>query len=114
MVIEWQPASNWSHLVLSGSISPAVFALTNLYTKTKVLQNKYKMETRLKNRVLRSEKMTKEEKKSFDKMVESFDTKRDAAIFFGFSTITLDALLLKGSGKPGTISLVRDKLKQAS
>lgn len=66
------------------------------------------------NRVRRSEKLNPEEKKVFSKKVASFDTKRDAAEYFGFSTVTLDAVLLKGSGKPGTIELIRQKISTAA
>lgn len=68
------------------------------------------METIAKTRVRRSEKLTAEEKKAYSRKVASFETKIDAADFFGFSKVTLDAVLLKGSGKPYTINLIREKL----
>ena len=68
------------------------------------------METITKTRVRRSEKLTAEEKKAYRRIVNAFETKIDAADFFGFSKVTLDAVLLKGSGKPHTINLIREKL----
>jgi len=68
------------------------------------------METAVKTRVRRSEKLTTTERKAYEKLVASFDTKVDAAEFLGFSTVTLDAVLLKGSGKPATIAIIRDKI----
>jgi molybdenum cofactor biosynthesis enzyme MoaA len=58
----------------------------------------------------RSEQMTKEECRAFKKYVATFPTKIDAAFALGFSRITLDSVLLKGSGKPETIRLIREKL----
>ena len=68
------------------------------------------METTIKTRVRRSEKLTPTEKKAYSRAVAAFETKIDAAEFFGFSVVTLDAVLLKGSGKPHTINLIREKL----
>ncbi len=68
------------------------------------------MEATTKTRVRRSEKLTSAEKRAYSNKVASFDTKIDAAEFFGFSVVTLDAVLLKGSGKPHTINLIRKKL----
>lgn len=62
----------------------------------------------------RSERMTKEEHKAFTKWVASFQTKLDAAYVVGVSRITLDAVLLKGSGKPETINTIREILKNAA
>jgi hypothetical protein len=58
----------------------------------------------------RSEKMSKEEHKAFIKWVNSFDTKTDAVVALGISRPTLDNLIFKGSGKPDTIKLIREKL----
>ena len=66
-----------------------------------------------KERVRRSEKLTPTEKQAYDELVETFDTKIDAAEFFGFSVVTLDAVSLKGSGKPGTIAIIREKIGTA-
>ena len=66
-----------------------------------------------KERAKRSEKMSKQERSMFSKRVFSFDTKIDAAEYFGFSTVTLDAVLLKGSGRPNTIKMIREKLSAA-
>ncbi len=63
-------------------------------------------------RVRRSEKLTPEEHRQFKKHANSFDTKRDAAEYYGFSVVTLDAVLLKGSGKPTTVKTIREKLEQ--
>jgi len=67
-----------------------------------------------KDRVRRSEKLKTAEHEAFKKKVEEFDTKIDAAEFFGFSTVTLDAIKLKGSGKPSTIETIRTKLTTAA
>lgn len=58
----------------------------------------------------RSVKLSSEEYRGFKKTVKSFETKVDAAEFFGFSLVTLDNILLKGSGKPKTIEIIRDKI----
>lgn len=62
-------------------------------------------------RVKRSEKMPFELREAFTKKVGSFDTLTDACEFFGFSRVTLNNLLSKGSGKPSTIELIKEKLK---
>lgn len=61
-------------------------------------------------RVRRSEKLTPQEHRDFKKHANSFDTRIDASQFYGFSLVTLDAVLLKGSGKPSTVQLIREKL----
>lgn len=67
----------------------------------------------VKTRVRRSEKLTPDEWREYKKKVDSFDTKLDAMEFFEFKTvITLDAVYLKGSGKPGTIDSIREKIKK--
>jgi hypothetical protein len=58
----------------------------------------------------RSAELTKEELKAYKNKVDSFKTKIAAAEFFGISVVTLDAITLKGSGNPNTISLIREKL----
>lgn len=60
----------------------------------------------------RSEKLTPEEFKAFKKEVAAFDTKIDAAAAFGFSVVTLDAILLKGTGHPNSIKLIRQFFTQ--
>lgn len=64
------------------------------------------------DRKRRSEKMSKEEHRAFLKYVSQYPTKIDAAIAVGVSRVTLDAVLLKGSGKPETIQIIREKLSQ--
>lgn len=58
----------------------------------------------------RSESLTRDEVKVFSKYISTFPTKIDAAFALGVSRITLDSLILKGSGKPETIATVREKL----
>ena len=67
--------------------------------------------SKAKQRVRRSEKLTPDELTAFKAKAEEFDTKIDAADFFGFSTVTLDNVSLKGSGKPATIRTIREKLQ---
>ena len=62
------------------------------------------------NRRRKSEKMTSAEKSKYKTFVSKFDTKIDAAAFFGFSVTTLDAVLTKGCGNPDTIKLIREKI----
>lgn len=64
------------------------------------------------DRKRRSESMTKEEQKAFQKWVQSFPTKIDAAASLGVSRPTLDGILFRGSGKPETIHAIREKLAQ--
>lgn len=64
-------------------------------------------------RVRRSEKLTAQEHRDFKKHANSFDTKVDASEYYGFSLITLDAVLLKGSGKPATVQTIRQKLAES-
>lgn len=56
--------------------------------------------------------MTKEEHRAFVKYVATFPTKLDAAFAVGVSRLTLDAVLLKGSGRPDTIQMIREKLNE--
>lgn len=69
--------------------------------------------TTLQDRKRRSEHMTKDEHKAFHKFVSQFPTKIDAALAIGVSRVTLDAVMFKGSGKPETIRLIREKLNVA-
>jgi hypothetical protein len=62
------------------------------------------------DRKRRSEQMTKEERRAFAKYVATFPTKIDAAAALGISRVTLDAVSLKGSGKPETIQLIREMI----
>jgi molybdenum cofactor biosynthesis enzyme MoaA len=71
------------------------------------------MEIILNNRKRRSERMSKEEHRAFVKYVGKFPTKFDAAIAFGFSRVTLNSVLSKGSGKSDTIQMIREKLNLA-
>lgn len=61
----------------------------------------------------RSVKLSKEDFARFKKAVKSFETKIDAAEYFGFSLVTLDNVLLKGSGKQNTIDLIKSKINQS-
>jgi hypothetical protein len=56
----------------------------------------------------KSDKLLPAEFTEFKKKVDSFDTKIDAAEFFGFSTVTLEAVTFKkGKGRPDTIQKIR-------
>jgi len=66
------------------------------------------------SRPRQSEKLTSTEMKAFEKMVKSFPTKTDATEFFGFSRVTLRNVLIGGSGKPSTISIIRSKIGTAA
>jgi hypothetical protein len=68
-----------------------------------------KMET-LMDRKRRSESLTKDEVRAFNKYLGTFPTKVDAAFALGVSRTTLHALTFKGSGKPETIAVIREKL----
>jgi hypothetical protein len=68
------------------------------------------MEIQMESRKRRSEQMTKEEHRAFIKWVHSFPTKIDVAYVLGVSRITIDSVLLKGSGKPETIHKIREKI----
>ena len=62
----------------------------------------------------RSEKLTEADKNALLNKIEELGTKYDAAIFFGFSVVTLDNLLLRGSGKESTVKTIREKSGIAS
>lgn len=66
------------------------------------------------DRKRRSEQMTKEEFSAFKKYVQSFPTKIDAAATIGVSRVTLNGLLFRGTGKPETIRLIREKISVAA
>lgn len=66
--------------------------------------------TNTRPRPRRSVKLMPDEMKALVKKVGSFDTKYDAALYFGFTQVTLDNILLRGSGREATISLIREKL----
>lgn len=70
--------------------------------------------TKTNTRNRRSEKLASKEHTAYKNKVASFDTKIDAAEFFGFTVTTLDAILLKGSGKPGSILTIREKIGTAA
>lgn len=61
----------------------------------------------------KSEAMTKEEIKAFNKWVNSFPTKLDAVEALGVSRTTLDSLIFRGSGKPETIAVIREKIAES-
>jgi len=61
-------------------------------------------------RVRKSARLSPEMHSAFKRKVKAFDTKIDAAEYFGFSTVTLDAVLLKGRGKPSTIETIINKV----
>lgn len=61
----------------------------------------------------RSEKMTKEERRALRNYILAFPTKFDAALALGVSRPTLDNLIFKGSGKPRTIKLIREKVVES-
>lgn len=52
--------------------------------------------------------------KAFEKKVKSFPTKYDAALFFGFSQVTLDNVLLRKTGKERTVTTIREKISSAA
>lgn len=58
----------------------------------------------------RSVELLPDEVKAFKKKVDSFPTKYDAALFFGFSQVTLDNILMRKSGKESTITIIREKI----
>lgn len=58
----------------------------------------------------RSESLTKEEVRAFAKYLGTFPTKFDAAIAIGISRPTLNLVIIRGSGHPDTIRLIREKL----
>jgi len=62
-------------------------------------------------RVKRSEKLLPQERAEYAQAIAKFDTKIDAAEFFKFSTVTLDAVSLKGSARPETVRNIREKLQ---
>jgi hypothetical protein len=70
--------------------------------------------TEMSARVKRSERMPIDIKTAFEKKVEEFDTLTDACEFFGFSRVTLNNLLTKGTGKPSTIGLIKEKLNEST
>ena len=60
----------------------------------------------------RSEKLTTDERRQFKKYVDSFDTKYDCVLELNISRPTLDNVIAKGSGKPETIQLIREAIKE--
>lgn len=62
----------------------------------------------------KSERLTSEERRQFERLVKKFPTKLDATEFLGFgSRNTLDNILRAGSGHPTSIALIREKLNAA-
>lgn len=66
---------------------------------------------KIRTRPRKSERLTVAEHEAFKKWVKSFHTKHDASLAFPFSKITLDAVLLKGSGKPDTCAAIRTLIR---
>lgn len=62
----------------------------------------------------RSVKLLPAEMKAFKEVIKSFATKYDAALFFGFSQVTLNNVLLRGSAKEATVLLIRSKIGTAA
>lgn len=65
-----------------------------------------------KDRVRKSEKLTKEEYAEFVKWVNAQPTKVDAAIVVNVTRPTLDRILICKSGRPDSIQKVRFLLQQ--
>jgi hypothetical protein len=82
------------------------------YFSTYKHKHKYKVMEQIKPRIRRSEIMTKEEHRAFEKWVKSFPTQLDAADVLGYSRVTLMNVVIKGSGKPETIQRIREVIKQ--
>lgn len=61
----------------------------------------------------RSLELTSEDMRGLKAKIKELGTKYDAALFFGFSIVTLDNVLLRGSGKESTVMTIREKLKAA-
>lgn len=61
----------------------------------------------------KSESMTKDEVRAFNKWISSFPTKIDAAFALGVSRTTLDSLIFRGSGRPETIAAIREKISES-
>lgn len=61
----------------------------------------------------RSERLTDSERELFSSWVASFDTKTDAKEALGVSIVTLDNVLLRGSGRPDTIAKIREHINRA-
>jgi hypothetical protein len=70
------------------------------------------MNITMKDRIRRSEPMTKDEHKAFTKWVQSFPTQLDAAAVLGVSRITISNLVFKGTGHPDTIKKVREVINR--
>lgn len=62
------------------------------------------------DRKRRSESLTPEEVRAFKKYLGTFPTKIDAAFAIGISRPTLNLVIIRGSGHPDTIKLIREKL----
>jgi hypothetical protein len=83
------------------------------YLHTCKAKCKNKMEM-IMERKRRSEQLTKEEVKAFCKYLSTFPTKFDAALAIGVSRPTLNLVIIRGSGHPETIRLIREKLNQGN
>jgi hypothetical protein len=70
-----------------------------------------KISNTIRPRPRKSEKLSADERAAFDRYIASFDTQYDAALDFGYSTVTLQNIVLRGSGKPGTVATIREKIK---
>lgn len=88
-----------------------IFAITNI----KLTKSINKMEhSTSRPRPRRSVKLETAELKAFKEKVASFPTKYDAALFFGFSQVTLDNVLMRKTGKESTITAIREKIGTAA
>lgn len=58
----------------------------------------------------RSEKLTKSEHDALLKYIQSFPTKFDASLAIGISRPTLNLVIIRGSGRPDTIAVIKEKL----
>lgn len=65
-----------------------------------------------KERIRKRVRLTDQEKAAFAKKVSEFDTKIDASEFFGFSMVTINAVLLRGYGSQAIVALIREKIKK--
>ena len=64
-----------------------------------------------KERKRKSEKLLPDERKRFNRYVDSFETKIDCAEALNISRVTLDHIIFKGKGKPETVGIIRKALE---
>ena len=72
------------------------------------------MNTKSTSRPRRSERLTKDEMKALKEKVASFDTITDAVEYFGFSRVALNNTLIRGTAKPSTVAIIREKIGTAA